>query len=96
MQGKLRIGLGAETVLVALAQAVLLHRNGSCNADKQLANRLENAAQAVKLAYSQCPSYDKLVPALLQYPVEVPSLLKIRHSNLVWKVLRTGVLRERP
>ncbi len=71
MQGKLRIGLGAETVLVALAHAVLLHNSKEKVKSEDLANRLEQASQAVKLAYSQCPSYDKLVPALLQYPVEV-------------------------
>lgn len=70
VQGKLRIGLGAETLLVALAHAVLLHKEGG-RSDKDLANRLEEASQAVKLAYSQCPSYDKLIPALLDHPVEV-------------------------
>ncbi len=72
MQGKLRIGLGDETVRVALAHAQSLHRHGADNADGKLANRLETAVQAVKQAYSQCPSYDALIPALLQYPIEVP------------------------
>lgn len=71
MQGKLRIGLGDETVRVALAHAQSLHRHGADNADGSLANRLETAVQAVKQAYSQCPSYDALIPALLQYPIEV-------------------------
>ena len=71
VQGKLRIGLGAETVLVSLAHAVLLHKQGGSTGGGDLANKLEEAAQAVKLAYSQCPSYDKLVPALLEHPVEV-------------------------
>lgn len=77
MQGKLRIGLGAETVLVALAHAQMLHRHGSSNSDGGLANRLEMAVQAVKQAYSQCPSYDALIPALIKYPIEV------RHCNLL-------------
>jgi DNA ligase-1 len=33
-----------------------------------LANRLEAAAQAVKRAYCECPSYDVLIPALLAAP----------------------------
>ncbi|CAL8463942.1 g3477 [Coccomyxa elongata] len=70
LQGKLRIGLGDETVRVALAHAQSLHRHGASNTDGKLANRLETAVQAVKQAYSQCPSYDVLIPALLQYPIE--------------------------
>lgn len=58
-------------MLVALSHAVLLHNSQESAKSEDLANRLEKASQAVKLAYSQCPSYDKLVPALLQYPVEV-------------------------
>ena len=77
VQGKLRIGLGAETVLVSLAHAVLLHKQGGSIGASDLANKLEEAAQAVKLAYSQCPSYDKLVPALLEHPVEVSYLPRL-------------------
>ncbi len=71
LQGKLRIGLAEQTVLVALAHAVLLHRQGDRDKDDKLAGQLEEAAQAVKYVYSQCPSYDQLVPALLKHPVSV-------------------------
>ncbi|DBA87111.1 TPA: hypothetical protein ACH3X2_005217 [Trebouxia sp. C0005] len=69
LQGKLRIGLAEQTVLVALAHAVLLHRQGDRDKDSKLAGQLEEASQAVKYVYSQCPSYDQLVPALLNHPV---------------------------
>ncbi|DBB17196.1 hypothetical protein WJX82_005523 [Trebouxia sp. C0006] len=69
LQGKLRIGLAEQTVLVALAHAVLLHRQGDKDRDSKLAGQLEEASQAVKYVYSQCPSYDQLVPALLNHPV---------------------------
>ena len=65
VQGKLRIGLAEQTVIVALAHAVLLHRDGADGTD--LAARLEQSAQAVKMAYSQCPSWDVLLPALLEH-----------------------------
>jgi len=71
MQGKLRIGLGEESVVSALAHAQLLHREGGEDTDGGLANRLERAVQAVKQAVSQCPSYDVLIPALLEFPLEV-------------------------
>lgn len=77
LQGKLRIGLAEQTVLVALAHAVELtnqskgtdvsHAKKKLLSVEALAGQLEDAAQKVKLAYSRCPSYDELVPALLQY-----------------------------
>ena len=76
-QGKLRIGLAEQTVLVALAHAVLLHSevgNAKKAADAGLANRLEEAAQAVKQAYSQCPSYDDLIGVLLEHGLTVSFL----------------------
>ena len=74
VQGKLRIGLGEESVVSALAHAQLLHSEGGQDKDGALANRLERAVQSVKQAVSQCPSYEVLIPALLTYPLEV------RHS----------------
>ena len=71
LQGKLRIGLGEESVVSALAHAQLLHSEGGQDADGGLANRLERAVQSVKQAVSQCPSYEVLIPALLTYPLEV-------------------------
>jgi DNA ligase-1 len=57
-QAKLRIGLAEQSVLVALAHAVHLHRDGVKDKDGRLAEKLEAAAQVVKQAYSECPSYD--------------------------------------
>ncbi|KAG2493340.1 hypothetical protein HYH03_008474 [Edaphochlamys debaryana] len=67
LQAKLRIGLAEQSVLVALAHAVQLHRHGADNDTGRLAERLEAAAQVVKQAYSECPSYDILIPALLEH-----------------------------
>ena len=77
LQGKLRIGLAEQTVLAALAVAAELHHSpppspAATSSKPQklaeealLANRLERAAQAVKRAYCECPSYDVIVPALV-------------------------------
>ncbi|WIA12629.1 hypothetical protein OEZ85_006285 [Tetradesmus obliquus] len=69
LQAKLRIGLAEQSVLVAIAHAVLLHKEGAKDKDGKLADRLEQASQAVKAAYSECPSYDMLIPALLDHPL---------------------------
>lgn len=84
-QGKLRIGLAEQTVLVALAHAVLLQRdvgNAKKAADAGLANRLEEASQSVKQAYSQCPSYDDLIGTLLEHGLEVRPLLPRESERL--------------
>lgn len=58
LQGKLRIGLAEQTVLVALAQASLLHQenkeSGIKKFDAALAGRLETAAQARPVAAARC------------------------------------------
>ena len=70
-------------MLAALAHAQLLHRHGAGNAGGDLAGRLERGVQAVKQAYSQCPSWEELVPALLNHPIEVPAacLLEPRRES---------------
>ena len=70
-QGKLRIGLGTETVLMALAHAKYLHKHGPGNSDGRLAGHLERGVQAVKQAFTLCPSWDVVIPALLDHPLEV-------------------------
>jgi len=47
-QGKLRIGLGEETVLAALAHAASLEKEGAKGSSEDVAGRLERAAQIVK------------------------------------------------
>lgn len=68
--GKLRIGLAESTVLTALAQAALLsgpsgqEARGIRNTEKLKAEMLK-ASDCVKMAFSELPSFDRLVPALL-------------------------------
>lgn len=80
LQGKLRIGLAEQSVLVALAHAAVLAKNAADDRrEAELAGILEEAAQLVKQAYSECPSFDDLVPALLQHPIaDLPQYVHFR------------------
>lgn len=74
LQGKLRIGLAEQTVLVALAHATVLQKENVHGSSESVASALETASQTVKQVYSECPSYEELIPALLEGPVsDVPN-----------------------
>ncbi|KAF9382853.1 hypothetical protein CPB97_006899 [Podila verticillata] len=71
LEGKLRIGLAERTVVVALAQAIVLSRPDIKKLSKEkLQNELEEAATVVKSVYSELPCYDMIVPALLSGDIE--------------------------
>ncbi|GMH35511.1 hypothetical protein BSKO_03379 [Bryopsis sp. KO-2023] len=65
LQGKLRIGLAEQTVLVALGHAIHLEKDRK-GSKSELAGGLEAASQSVKKAFSVCPSFDKIIPVLLE------------------------------
>ncbi|KAL4243404.1 DNA ligase [Abortiporus biennis] len=73
LEGKLRIGNAERTVLVALAHATVLvdqeRANKRINKEK-LTVRLEAAAEIIKSVYSELPSYDEVIPALLEVGIE--------------------------
>eukprot|EP00939_MAST-03C_sp_MAST-3C-sp1_P002653 g2653.t1 len=69
LQGKLRIGLAAQTVYVSLATTLAkrLHSE-SDNAKKTIADEtVEKAVSTLKMVMSECPSFDLVVPAALKY-----------------------------
>ncbi|CDW98621.1 hypothetical protein [Sporisorium scitamineum] len=73
LEGKLRIGLAERSVLASLARAVVISRLGSKISklsQESLAKQLEDATELVKAVYSELPSYDLVVPALLKGGVE--------------------------
>ncbi|KAI6008206.1 DNA ligase I [Pisolithus orientalis] len=72
LEGKLRIGNAERTVLVALAHAAILaekEQSGKKWSEEKLASRLEEATSIMKSVYSELPSYDLVVPALLDHGV---------------------------
>ena len=101
-QGKLRIGLQEQGLLTALAHAVRLQREGATNKGGGLAEQLEQAAQIVKQVYSECPSFDELVPALLNAPIKVDFHLMSRPCTdqvsllIDWALLFMGIFHDSP
>ncbi|CAL1695746.1 unnamed protein product [Somion occarium] len=82
LEGKLRIGNAERTVLVALAHAAVLAEQERSNKrmnKERLTARLEEGAHILKSVYSELPSYDLVIPALLETGID-----KLReHCKLV-------------
>ncbi|KIM22746.1 hypothetical protein M408DRAFT_332788 [Serendipita vermifera MAFF 305830] len=81
LEGKLRIGLAERTVLVSLAQAIVLdeqERLGKQWSKEKLSAKLEEATSILKQVYSEVPSYDEVIPALMKYGIlELPKHCKL-------------------
>lgn len=65
LEGKLRLGLAEKSVLVSLAQAMICHE-----AEKKgkvpSTTEMEQAEATLKTVYSELPSYDVIIPAMLE------------------------------
>lgn len=73
LEGKLRIGNAERSVLVAVAHAIVLAEKEKANkrwSNEKLAKRLEEATLMIKSVYSELPTYDKVIPALLGVGVD--------------------------
>eukprot|EP00963_Diacronema_lutheri_P001166 scaffold73_cov337-Pavlova_lutheri.AAC.61 len=71
LQGKLRIGLAGQTILVAIAHAVYLQSIAKTKVNKEdMALHLEEASQEVKQVFSECPDYKQVVEALLSRGIQ--------------------------
>ncbi|KJZ76076.1 DNA ligase 1 [Hirsutella minnesotensis 3608] len=68
LEGKLRLGLAERTVLVSLAQAIVCHE--ADQKDKvPTTTELENGESTLKTVYSELPSYDAIIPAVLKHGI---------------------------
>ncbi|KAG5639231.1 hypothetical protein H0H81_005305 [Sphagnurus paluster] len=73
LEGKLRIGNAERSVLVAIAHAAVLaerERSHKKWSPEKLAARLEEGANIIKAVYSELPSYDEVIPALLEHGID--------------------------
>lgn len=74
LEGKLRLGLAEKSVIVSVAQAMICHE-----AEKKdivpSTKDMEQAEATLKTVYSELPSYDVIIPAMLEH-----GILKLRES----------------
>lgn len=79
LEGKLRIGLAEQSVLVAIAHAVIYTPPDAkprvWNAAKGVkaeafAERLTRATEVIKSVFSELPNYEAVIPALLKHGIE--------------------------
>lgn len=71
LEGKLRIGLAEKTVLIALGHAAVLARpeNKKLSGEK-LITKLAEAAEIIRAVFTEMPSYDRIVPVLIEQGIE--------------------------
>ncbi|KAF2094801.1 ATP-dependent DNA ligase [Rhizodiscina lignyota] len=67
LEGKLRLGLADKTVLVALAQAVVVHEVLQQGNKVPSTEQLAKGETTLKSVYSELPSYEVIIPAILKH-----------------------------
>ncbi|KAH8909621.1 ATP-dependent DNA ligase [Coniochaeta sp. PMI_546] len=68
LEGKLRLGLAEKTVLVSLAQAMICHEKEKKGQVPSTTDMAE-AEGILKTVYSELPSYDVIIPAMLEHGI---------------------------
>ncbi|KAJ5669066.1 DNA ligase 1 [Penicillium macrosclerotiorum] len=67
LEGKLRLGLAERTVLPALAQAIVSHEAAVAGEKAPSAEKLAEGEGVLKQVYSELPSYEVIIPAMLEH-----------------------------
>ncbi|KAJ9320819.1 hypothetical protein DTO027B5_5324 [Paecilomyces variotii] len=79
LEGKLRLGLAERTVLVALAQAVVAHEAAVKGEKPPSAEKLAEGEAVLKTVYSELPSYEVIIPAMLEHGIfKLPEVCKLQ------------------
>ncbi|KAG9186935.1 DNA ligase 1 [Alternaria panax] len=68
LEGKLRLGLAEKTVVVAVAQAMIFHEM-SQEGKTPSTTDLAMAEAMLKTVYSELPSYEVIIPAMLEHGI---------------------------
>lgn len=69
LEGKLRLGLAEKTVLVALAHAMVIHEGELKGKNPPNAERLAEGEAILKSVYSELPSYEVVIPAMVEHGI---------------------------
>jgi DNA ligase 1 len=75
LEGKLRLGLAEKTVIVGLAHAVVNHEAAQKGNKLASTEQLARGEAELKLVYSELPSYEVIIPAMLEH-----GLLKLHET----------------
>ncbi|CEJ61116.1 Putative DNA ligase [Penicillium brasilianum] len=79
LEGKLRLGLAERTVLVALAQAIVNHEAAAAGEKAPTPERLAEGESVLKSVYSELPSYEVIIPAMLEHGLfDLPKVCKLQ------------------
>ncbi len=92
LQGKLRIGLAEQSILISLAHALILTPPSDLSEDERMVDlrstkisdndvalKLEEAVKIIKRAYSELPCYDEMIPVVLKEGISnLPNYCKPR------------------
>jgi DNA ligase-1 len=68
LEGKLRLGLAERTVVVAVAQAMIFHEM-SLQGKTPSTEDLAKAEAMLKTVYSELPSYEVIIPAMIEHGI---------------------------
>ncbi|KAJ5921171.1 DNA ligase 1 [Penicillium verhagenii] len=78
LEGKLRLGLAERTVLVSLAQAIVSHE-AAVEGKKATPEKMAEGEAILKTVYSELPSYEVIVPAMLEHGLSgLPNVCKLQ------------------
>ncbi|KAF2461073.1 DNA ligase [Lineolata rhizophorae] len=69
LEGKLRLGLADKTVLVALAQAMVIHEITQKGNKVPSTEQLGKGESVLKSVYSEIPSYEVIIPIMLKHGI---------------------------
>jgi DNA ligase-1 len=69
LEGKLRLGLAEKTVLTSLAQAMVCHEIMSKSGKVPSTEQMAQGESVLKTVFSELPSYDVIIPAVLQHGI---------------------------
>jgi DNA ligase-1 len=79
LEGKLRLGLAERTVLVSLAQAMTFHEIMEKKGKVPTTEQLAKGESILKSVYSELPSYEVIVPLMLEHGIfELRDRCKLR------------------